>query len=63
MNRRDLVRNFGIEILEKCEGLLLPFAVERVAVDLAAAGVEGGEQLKRAAPLVLVLDTIGDIPR
>ncbi len=63
MNCRDLVRNVGLDIFKKREVLLLPFAVERVAVDLAAAGVEGGEQLKRAAPLVLVLDTIGDIPR
>ena len=62
MNRRDLGRNFGIEMFEKRDVLLLTFAIERFSVDPAAAGIESGEQLERAAPLVLVLDTIGEIP-
>ena len=63
MNGRNRGWNFGFEIFEKRDVLPLPFAVERVAVDLTAAGVEGGEKLECAATLVFVLDMVGDIPR
>src|SRR3972149_2921524 len=63
MNRRDLGRNVGVEFIEKLDELLLAFAIERFSVDVARAGVESGEKLKRTAPPVFVLDAIGDLPR
>jgi hypothetical protein len=45
-----------IEVLQQGEVLDLALSPRRDAVDLSGAGVEGGDQMGGAGPLVLVLD-------
>ena len=56
VDRGDRRRDGLIEVLQEGEVLDLALAAGGDPVDLAGAGVEGGEQVGRASARVLVLD-------
>jgi hypothetical protein len=61
MNRADMPLNLGIHGFEKGHEFPLPLAVITVPVNLARTGVEGGKEIERPRPLVLMLDAVGQV--
>jgi hypothetical protein len=63
MNRSDILRNLDIHGFEKGHEFPLPLAVITVPVDFARTDVEGGKEMERPCPLILMLDAVGQVVR
>src|SRR5436190_10228399 len=62
MDRRDGRGNLLVELLQKGDELDLPFAQGGRRIDVAAARVEGGEEIEGTAAFVFVFDAHGAAP-
>ena len=63
MNRADTLLNLDIHGFEKGDEFPLPLAVITMPVDFARPGVEGGKEIERPRPLILMLDAVGPVVR
>ena len=59
----DRRRDFHIQVFEEGNEFALPLAVMSSAIDLASAGVEGGEELQRAIALVFMFNPVRNVAR
>ena len=63
VNGGDRRRDFRFQVFEEGNEFLLPFALVSLTVDLAGAGVEGGEELESALAFVFMFNPVGDVAR
>ena len=63
MNVGDMRLNLPVQLFQKGDACLLPFAVIALPIDLARAGVKGGKEIQGPGALVLVLALVGQVLR
>jgi hypothetical protein len=58
-----MLRNLPVQLFQKGDEFLLPFAVITLPIDLARTGVKGDKEMQGPGALVLVLAPVGQILR